>query len=427
MDLSSRLAALPESERRLLYAAGTAGRIAGAPVYWVGGGVRDLLLGRRARPDVDLVVEGDLDTFTGAFAAEAGARETWRSLFLTRELELDGPGRARIDVARARRETYDGPAALPRVEPADLAADLRRRDFTVNSLAIPLHPDLGRRVVDVSGGLDDLRLRSLRVHHSRSFVDDPTRLLRAVEFESRLGFRLESGTERLLGSALEEAALEPLGPARLRVAALRAFGRRETAAAAWRRAEDLGLPAAIHPALAVARWPESNLARALARLGRDEAGDAPSAETLVFGLAVRLLDSTEETREEVADRLDLDSRSSWALVLGPTRVAAIAGDLAEERTPSEAHRRLRELSMVELALLADRGGAAEDWVERELREMRPLRLSIDGRALLAHGVPAGPRLGAALDRTLAARLDGRIGAAEELGFALAAARVEGAP
>jgi tRNA nucleotidyltransferase (CCA-adding enzyme) len=422
MDLSSRLAGLPESERYLLHAAEAAGRRTSVPVYWVGGGVRDLLTGRLSAPDLDLVVEGDLDPFADALAAELDAREVRRSPFLTRELEAARPVRTRIDVARARAERYDAPAELPRVEPAGLAADLLRRDFTVNSLAIPLHPGFGSRIIDVSGGLDDLGLRALRLHHERSFADDPSRLLRGVDFETRLGFRFAPTTEELARAACAEGALGRLSGARLRAAALRAFGRPATASAAWERADELGLSGAIHLALARRGALRSWFTAALSRIGVDPADESPSTELLVLGLVSRLLDRSEEEREEIAGRLDLDSRSSWVLVLGPTRVAAIAADLHRHVSASEAHRLLRELSRIELALLADRGAEPAEWVERELGEMRAVRLSIDGRSLLERGVAAGPRLGAALARTLDARLDGRIGAEEELEFALAQAR-----
>jgi tRNA nucleotidyltransferase (CCA-adding enzyme) len=422
MDLSSRLASLPESELHLLHAAEAAGRRTAVPVYWVGGGVRDLLTGRLSAPDLDLVVEGDLDPFADALAAELDAREVRRSPFLTRELEAALPVRTRIDVARARSERYEAPAELPRVEPAGLAVDLVRRDFTVNSLAIPLHPGFGSRIIDVSGGLDDLDLRALRLHHVRSFADDPSRLLRGVDFEARLGFRLAPATEELARAAVADGALDRLGGVRLRVAALRAFGRPATAGAAWQRADELGLSGAIHPALTRYGAPRAWLPAALSRIGIDPADESPSTELLVLGLVSRLLDRPEAEREEVAGRLDLDSRSSWVLVLGPTRVAAVAASLLRNASASEAHRLLRELSSIELALLADRGTELAEWVERELGEMRAVRLSIDGRSLLERGVAAGPLLGAALARTLDARLDGRIGAAEELEFALAQAR-----
>src|SRR5829696_695584 len=142
------------------------------PAYLVGGVVRDLLLGREVA-DLDVAIEGDSEALTDlpGFSLERDA------LFLTGRLEQ---GDVKIDVAQTRAESYPAPGALPEVRPASIGEDLARRDFTVNAMAFPLSGD--RRLIDPHAGLEDLRAGTLRILHDGSFVDDPTRALRAARY-----------------------------------------------------------------------------------------------------------------------------------------------------------------------------------------------------------------------------------------------------
>src|SRR4051794_38321423 len=162
-----------------------AGRV---PAYLVGGAVRDLLLGVEGT-DLDVVIEGDagVPADLPAFPRERD------SLFLPGKLDL---GDSEVDVAQARTESYPRPGALPEVRPASITEDLARRDFTVNAMAFPLSGD--RDLLDPHGGGDDLRIGLLRILHERSFIDDPTRALRAARYSARFGFELEPKTAQLL-------------------------------------------------------------------------------------------------------------------------------------------------------------------------------------------------------------------------------------
>src|SRR3954454_1393300 len=159
------------------------------PTYLVGGVVRDLLLGANG-VDLDVAIEGD----ASALSELPGYEPERDELFLTGRLQV---GDQRIDVAQTRAETYPRPGALPEVRPASIDEDLARRDFTVNAMAYPLreHAEL----IDPHGGLEDLRAGRLRVLHERSFIDDPTRALRAARYAARFGFDLEPDTAKLLG------------------------------------------------------------------------------------------------------------------------------------------------------------------------------------------------------------------------------------
>ncbi|HYZ82187.1 MAG TPA: hypothetical protein VE571_13005, partial [Solirubrobacteraceae bacterium] len=158
-------------------------------VYLVGGAVRDLLLD--ADPlDLDLVVDGELEPVVQRLGTPARVHDR----FETRTLRLDG---TTFDLARARRERYEHPGALPTVGPAGIEEDLLRRDFTVNALALGLSGARRGRLLEVPHGWADLEGRRLRVLHDASFIDDPTRLLRLTRYAGRLGFSIEEHTRAL--------------------------------------------------------------------------------------------------------------------------------------------------------------------------------------------------------------------------------------
>ena len=175
-----------------------------AEVCLVGGSVRDLLL-RLRHLDVDIVVEGDAIEFARALARKYLAKVVVHERFQTATayLLLEDGSKVTVDVAAARSERYAAPGSLPQVELASLTKDLGRRDFTINAMAVSLkHEDFGQ-LYDPFGGFGDLEARLVRVLHSGSFADDPTRLLRAVRYAARLGFEIEPGT---LGLARTAAA-----------------------------------------------------------------------------------------------------------------------------------------------------------------------------------------------------------------------------
>src|SRR6185295_10740104 len=181
-------------------------------VYAVGGFVRDLLLGR-PNVDIDLVVEGDAIAFARAFAKENGGRAKVHERFGTAAVVF--PDEFKLDVAMARTEYYKHPSALPTVQPSSIKEDLFRRDFTINALALRLNADRFGELIDFYGGQRDLKERTIRVLHSRSFIDDPTRVFRAVRFEYRFGFRLGKETLTLIRDAVELGLFHRLSGTRL--------------------------------------------------------------------------------------------------------------------------------------------------------------------------------------------------------------------
>lgn len=343
--------------------------VAAEPVYLVGGAVRDLLLGR-GRADVDLIVEGD----AAALASRLGADVVSHERFSTAKVGLDGH---EVDIAAARSETYPHPGALPVVEPAaGVEADLARRDFTINAMAIPLHGE--PRLIDPHVGKADLDAGLIRVLHPGSFRDDPTRALRAARYASRFGFRLEPETAALMREA-------DLG----------------TVSADRRDAELLRLAA------------EGGAPRGFALLaewGLVELRDG-GAE-----LAARVADlSASEPWRDEAPR----DRALLRAALGPPGEEQ---GLARERPdrPSRAVELAARCNPVELVLARALGA---EWLDRYLGEWRGIALEIDGEDMIAAGVEEGPAVGQGLKEALRRKLDGELaGREEELAAALAAAR-----
>jgi tRNA nucleotidyltransferase (CCA-adding enzyme) len=341
------------------------------PVYLVGGAVRDLLLGR-GRADLDLVVEGDAATL----ATKLGAETVEHERFGTAKARLDGH---QIDIATARTETYAQPGALPRVEPACLADDLARRDFTINAMAIPLRGE--SELIDPHGGRDDLEAGRLRVLHPGSFADDPTRALRAARYATRFGFEPEPETAALLREA-------DLG----------------TVSADRREAELLRLAA------------EAEAARGFELLG--EWGLVKPREGGVE-LAARVAELLSSPPwREVAPRERAVLAAALGSACGEVEMAA-----ARPARPSEAVELASGRDPVELALARAMGA---EWLDRYVAEWRSVALEIGGEDLIAAGVAPGPALGRGLREALRRKLDGEIaGREQELATALEAARQAG--
>jgi tRNA nucleotidyltransferase (CCA-adding enzyme) len=355
-----------------------------AGVHVVGGAVRDLLMGG-APVDLDLVVEGDAETF----ARSLGGTLTGHDRFGTATVVVDGHT---YDVARARRETYARPGALPDVEPAPLAEDLERRDFTVNAIAIALSDGA---LNAAPGALEDLDARRLRVLHDGSFIDDPTRLFRLVRYASRLGFEIEPHTRALAGDAIDGSAPETVSRPRIG-SELRLLAREEDPVKGLLGLGDLGLDLAVHPGFGLRDG-------AVTRRGLALLPGGSRRDRLVLGVAGRRLAAAELAR--LLDALAFEAEDRDAIVATATRPEALARALAAAEAPSEIAA-VAAGAPTELVALAGALGPerqAREWLE----DLRHVRLLIDGRDLLAAGVPEGPAIGRGLRAALAAKLDRR--------------------
>jgi tRNA nucleotidyltransferase (CCA-adding enzyme) len=399
------VAALPGMDRLLPALSGL------PPAYLVGGAVRDLLLGASS-VDLDVAFEGDALAVAWELAERLGGRAMTHERFGTATVRTDDG--LVVDLAGTRRETYPEPGALPEVTPAPLVDDLARRDFTINAMAVGLTGDDLGAMHDPHGGEADLRAGLVRVLHPGSFVDDPTRLLRAVRYAVRFGFALEAETERLAREAVTAGALSTVSGSRVRDELLDLLGEAE-APAALELARSLGIDRGLDPALDAD--PER---AAAAALGSSETG----ADRRLAALAA-LVSRAPDELEPWVDTLAL-GRGDRNTVMGAGRQGpSLVPALRADPPPSALHALLRCEPPETLAVALAHGAPAAP-IQRFLADLRAVHLEVTGDDLVAAGVPESPAIGRALDETLKLKLDGRLsgGREEELRTALEIARRE---
>jgi tRNA nucleotidyltransferase (CCA-adding enzyme) len=421
------LAALPQVVRVRAERLARAAQARGLALYLVGGPVRDLLLGRALR-DADFTVTSPSGAAAGeetaALAREAaleGDRVAVHARFGTVRIDLAG-GDA-IDLATVRRESYAAPGALPDVEPGTLEEDLRRRDFTLNALALPLNAAAGRALVDPGGGIADLRAGELRVFHAASFRDDPTRALRAARLAARFGFRLARESRAALRDALRSGAFGAVSGERFAAEIEKLFEEPRAGGDPARAAALLDawhVLAALEPGLCLPRAALSPLRRAVAAEKRRPApgGDArTSAEKpprawvagVMVWFAALPAPLARRALERLAIRGALASRiASFARV----RDVTLRG-LARARGRGAADALLRALPPEELAALhAWAPAPLRARIERHASVDRQVLLPVTGDDLVAIGL-AGPELGRALAHIRAAVLDRQLRTRDE--------------
>lgn len=399
--LLARLEALPTA-RPLLRALADAA----TDVYLVGGAVRDMMLGREPR-ELDLVVETELEPVI----ARLGAGGRLHERFTTARLALDGVD---YDLARARRESYAQPGALPSVSPARLDEDLRRRDFTVNAIALAIAGPSRGQLIAYGSAIADLRGQILRVLHDASFSDDPTRLLRLALYRARLGFSIEPRTLELAHAAIAGGALTTVSGARIG-AEVRRLASESDPVQALGALHELGIDAALAPGFGLDD--PSTVRRALALLPAD--GD-PS----IVVLAAAGLDVAAPDLWALLTRLEFEAAQRDAIVAAAANARALGNALRAAQKPSEIAAAVdgAGIEAVALAGAIDGEGAARRW----LQKLRFVELEINGNHLLDAGVTPGPAVGAGLRAALDAKLDGRASGRDgELAEALRAAASSG--
>jgi len=401
-DLLPRLAALPGMGALLSALADVE-----APAYLVGGAVRDLLRGDRS-VDLDLAVEGDAVATADLLAERLGARAVAHERFGTATVRSDS---LVVDLAATRCEVYAHPGALPTVEPAPLAEDLRRRDFSVNAMAIGLSAPSPGELHDPVGGRADLDVGLIRVLHPGSFLDDPTRLLRALRYESRLEFSLERDTDRLAREAAACGALSTVSLARIGVELMDLLAEPAAPDSVARLAE-LGLDRALHPAICAD--PEVVASAKLAAL---ETGANP-----VLSALAALWSARPEAASGWIEGLGLPAPDRDAVLRAAGRARGLANELRAPLRASEL-RELLQGEPAEALALALALGAPADPVLHYFGGLGSVGLEITGADLLAAGLPPSPAIGMALRETLRRKLDGELsGRDEELRAALGLAR-----
>jgi len=403
MDFTSRLeSALSAEHLRLLHLVQDAAMQRELPLYIVGGSVRDLVLGRRLN-DFDLTVEGDAIALARALASNHGGGMTAHKKFgtakwfLPENLKMDHDT---LDLISARSETYKHPAALPAVKLGSLADDLRRRDFTINALAVRLDGSHFGELHDDLNGMDDLQKGMIRVLHPRSFMDDPTRMYRAVRYEGRYGFKIDEDTLALIPEA--RPFVEKLSAQRIRHE-LDLILEEPNAVRILKRLDNLDLLSVIHPALS--NFSLSNLATVKSE---DAVLQNRNSRWILW-----LMHLNDQEIEFLNERLHFSAELlkilHSAALLNANQTAVVG------LKPSQAVELLEGYSIKALEVLSS---AVEDEkiksvLTKYLSEWWYVKPKTTGHDLKKRGIPPGPKYTEILRRLRAAWLNGEVKTEEE--------------
>lgn len=432
---------LPHASRDLLHLAGRLGRELGLPVYTVGGFVRDLVL-QRPNQDIDLVVEGNGITLARALAKELNGRVREHQKFLTSVVIYndENGAEARIDVATARLEYYEYPAALPTVELSSIKMDLFRRDFSINALAVRLDCEPFGQLVDFFGGQRDIKERVIRVLHTLSFVEDPTRCLRAVRFEQRYNFHIGAGTEKLIKNALKLKLMDKLSGFRL-FHEWQHICDEEDPTACLVRLDQLGVLEAISPLLSLNPTKKNLLLRLQETLTwyRLLYFEQAAQPWLAYFLALNHNMSYADAADHY-QRMGLPEPQRADVFRQREHMRNLRGRIESWQNDFEASQgkvstlcaMLRPLSLEFLLyMMADVSDAAlQKNISRYITLWRREKANVSGEDLRALGLQPGPAFGRILEAVLAAKLDGLATSPEqqlELARSLAQQEMEAAP
>ncbi len=402
VNLSCQIGKLPRELLNLLWRARDIAAAGGESLYLVGGAVRDLML-RKTSFDIDLVLEGDALTLAKELSTRIGAKLTTHPQFGTAKLRWQN--KWDIDLTTAREETYARPGVLPAVKPSIIKSDLFRRDFTVNAMAVALSAERWGELINPYGGRSDLERKLIRVLHEKSFVDDATRIWRAIRYATRLDFTIEDNTLKLLKRDI--AFMETISGDRIHYE-IECVLKEDCAEEALSYAHELGVLQKVHPSLRAGKWLAQKFqkARELTSQGKPPMG-------LYLALTTYKLDSDE--LEQFISFLCFDravTRLLWEVNELKSKLPALARlKLAPSRIYGLLHGYSAEA--IQALTLASGSKTACDHMKLYLDSLCHVKPSLTGEDLKKMGVPEGPRMKEILARLLEARLDGRVRDREE--------------
>jgi tRNA nucleotidyltransferase (CCA-adding enzyme) len=395
-NLSSQLEKyLPQPILALMKIAGKEASELGLGLYIVGGVVRDLFLGR-ANFDFDLVVEGDAIELAKKLAKYSQAKLTVHSRFGTAKLNYPDFS---FDLATARSETYSKPGALPTVKPGRLKDDLIRRDFSINAMALLLNPQHFGELIDLYNGKDDLDNKLIRILHPNSFIDDATRILRAIRYEQRLGFSLEAETEKLLRR--DVAMLATISGDRIRHE-LELILKEDKPELVLRRAGKLGVLHQLHPSLKGNGWLVQKFEQARQSYKR--------ASLPPLCLCLLIYNLTHKENEAFMSRLNFPKISTQAMSHTLQLKAQLHSLTNPRLKPSDIYQSLRSYTTaaIQTNALASESPIASQHLRLYLTKLRYVKPLLNGDDLKRMGIPAGPRTGEILSALQKARLNGEV-------------------
>ena len=400
--------ALPEDLLALLELTGRIASEHSARAFIVGGVVRDILLGRDSL-DIDVAIEGDAMAFAEELATHAVKKPVFNRAFATATIPLrDG---FHIDIATARTETYDTPGALPEVTPATIQEDLRRRDFTINCVCASLAPQSLGEVFDPWKGLQDIEIGLIKVLHDRSFVDDPTRIIRGIKYTNRFKFVFDDATLELAEDAICDSCFKTISPHRLTDELRILFVEEMPWGAIWDLAQQCVLTS-ISPYLSLAH----NALPILQRIERIESKLRGAFPDDYREWLVRLLlfmgNVPASELASTLDVFDLDRNELRIVEQFITRGKDIASRLdgLDRAKDSELFELFSDvLAEAGVVIIAMPGGkAGERAFERYWSVLSRVHLEIGGREIKSMGLEEGPMIGRILRSMLMAKINGEI-------------------
>lgn len=421
----------PERIQKLLIEFGRVGDELGFSVYAVGGFVRDLLM-RIENFDVDIVVEGDGILLAEEFERRVPSRIRTHKKFGTAIILF--PDGLKVDVATARLEVYDSPASLPIVEKSSIKMDLYRRDFTINTLAIQLNSKSFGELIDFFGGTKDLKERVIRVLHNLSFVEDPTRIFRAIRFEQRLGFQIGKHTQNLMRNAVKMGFMNRVSGGRL-LSEIILILQEKNPFSAIKRMKDFNLFPVLHPELKLTDEMESLF---------DQVNQVTSWFDLLY-LEERydrwliyfyaLTDSLKEKElEELCQRLSMNDKLQKRILEGKRQANQILLQIlswihtGQKPKRSEIYTLLDPLPIeVKLFMMAKTTQTAtRRYISLYFTQLKDAKPLLTGSDLIRMGIPPGPMIKKTLNHLRKARLDEQVVTREdEMNFLLKAGSLEG--
>ncbi len=392
---------LPSEKQKLLSVIADQAAASSMPCYLVGGFVRDLLLGRPVN-DLDVIVEGDAIKLGEGLVNAHGGKLTPHLKFRTAiwQPAPDTSTPDTIDLITARNETYLNPGALPTVRPSTIEDDLHRRDFTVNAMAVRIDGEHFGELLDPLNGQVDLEMGLIRVLHPRSFIDDPTRIFRAIRYEQRYSFNFEPSTLNLINPE-SLAVITRLSGERIRHE-LDLIFEEEHSFKMIQRVGSLNMFDRIHPNLPLFNTNYSDF------MDMDPTLDFP-VDRVAMGYMLWLMNLSADVIQSISNRLDFDSdlyHAVWAVSQLSRSLPYLANS-----TPSEWTYAIEKLPLLSIYVvyLVSRENALLDY----LSVWRHIKPHTTGDDLKSRGLPPGPRFGEILTQLRSAWLDGQVKNAQE--------------
>lgn len=396
---------IPFDVQQLLRLTGYIADELGYTAYLVGGIVRDLILGYD-NPDYDIVIEGSAIEVAKRLVRSTGARiDAYRRFDTAVVIFKNG---LRFDFATARTEYYEKPGSLPKVQKSGIKSDLLRRDFSINALAFSLSRKTFGNIVDVAGGLNDINNKTIRVLHSLSFIEDPTRIIRAIRFEARFGFSMDETTESLAREAVKMGVLKEATSVRMRDEIFDLFKEKEFLKGI-ERAHELGVFNSMFAPFSLTvkkRKMLENIKKAV------ELKKLPDVKKLAV-LAVMLSDKHKDWIESFSREYKLNSSDRRILLETVEMLNLVGLTLSSNSEIYERFSKYREESLIAAFHSLSGRRRLKSYIGKYLKEIKNKKPPVSGKDLLELGYRESPLLGRVKNELFKLYLDGKLRNREE--------------